>query len=417
MKGEQKDQLIQKILDRKDDLIELCSNLLKINSENPEGDSTEITNFINEYLKRAGLETTIYEAAPKRFNLISELKGNGKKKMILCGHTDTVPVGDRSKWSFDPFSGAVKDGYLLGRGASDMKGGVAGIIFALAFLKQEGITPPGDLILALVPDEECGDIYGVPWLLENKHLDADGSIIAEPASPLNPTIGQKGSCCFKVTIYGKPGHGSLAPFAGRSAIVDAMHAIKEIQTVTDLEINIPKDVLPLVDLSNEFIQGEGMDGYDKVLKKITCNVGTIKGGTGTNVVADKCEVKFDCRLPFGTTQEEVYEYVKTKLNALGIDYSIERFGFRSNANYTSAENPICKSVVDNISYVKKVNAYGVLQWACSDARHFREYGIPVLQYGPAETETIHGFDERVKVQDVVDCTLVYILAALDFLED
>ncbi|MCO7174859.1 M20 family metallopeptidase [Sporolactobacillus kofuensis] len=416
MKSEAKDQLIQKLLSRKEELIELCSNLLKINSENPEGDSTEITQFIDEYLKEAGLETKIYEAAPKRFNLISEIKGEGNKRMILCGHTDTVPAGDRSKWSFDPFSGEVKDGYLLGRGASDMKGGVAGIVFAMAFLKKEGISLPGNLTLALVPDEECGDIYGVPWLLKNNHLSADGALIAEPASPLNPTIGQKGSCCFKVTVYGKPGHGSLAPFAGRSAIVDCMRAIKEVQTVTDLEIKIPEDVLPLIDLSNEYIRGSGMKGYDKVLKKITCNVGTIKGGTSSNVVADKCEVQFDCRLPFGTTQEEVYDYVKTKLNQLGIDYSIERFGFRSNANYTPAEDPICKSVVDNISYVKNDHGYGVLQWACSDARHFREYNIPVLQYGPAETETIHGFDERVKVQDVVDCALVYVLAALDFLQ-
>ncbi|MCI1857494.1 MAG: ArgE/DapE family deacylase [Sporolactobacillus sp.] len=414
---EDKQNIIQHVLEQKNELITLCSNLLKINSENPAGDSTEITQFINSYLKSAGLETQIYEAASKRFNIISRIGGEGSKSMILCGHTDTVPAGDRTKWSFDPFSGAVKNGYFLGRGASDMKGGVAGIVFALAFLKKAAIRVPGHLTLALVPDEECGDIYGVPWLLKHHYLKANGCLIAEPASPLNPTIGQKGSCCFKVTVYGKPGHGSLAPFSGRSAIVDAIQVIKEVQTVTDLDIQLPEKIKSLVNISNQYIKSEGMKGYDKVLKKITCNIGTIQGGTSSNVVADKCEIQFDCRLPFGTTQEEVYNYVQSRLNRLGIQYDIERFGFRSNANYTPAEDPICRTVMNNISFVKKKHAYGVLQWACSDARHFRDYNIPVLQYGPAETETIHGFDEHVKVKDVIDCAIVYLLTALDFLQE
>jgi len=155
--------------------------------------------------------------------------------------------------------------------------------------------------------------------------------------------------------------------------------------------------------------------YQEVLEKITVNIGTIEGGTKSNVIPDYCKVQVDCRFPFGITQEEVTEILKNKLDALDIEYSIRRFGFKSVANYTPAENPVCQSIVDNISFVTGLEAYGVMQWASSDARHFRQYDIPVLQYGPAYLPSIHGYNEKVRVEDIVRCAKVYITAAIDFL--
>jgi succinyl-diaminopimelate desuccinylase len=411
-----KDQAIAAVEANKDELIDLCCRLIRFPSENPPGDSTPISRFISEYLAKYGVDTEWHEAGPNMWNLISRIgRQDGGKTLIYCGHTDVVPAGDRAKWEFDPFCGQVKDGWILGRGASDMKGGLAGLIFAAAMLKRLGIELPGQLVLAIVPDEETGGELGVPWILERKLITGDGCLIAEPSSPLHPTIGQKGACWFRLTVRGTPAHGSLAPIAGSNAILDAIRAIECIRKVWDYPVNIPEEMKPIIEISKIYMEENERDIYKEILERISVNIGTIHGGTKSNVVPDSCTVEVDCRLPFGVTREEVMSFVRGQLDALNIDYEIEPFGFMSHANYTAPEDPVCRAIVDNISYVTGERAYGVLQWASSDARHFRDYNIPVLQYGPAYLPSIHNFNEKVLAEDVIRCAKVYAAAAIDFL--
>ncbi|MGO0063774.1 M20 family metallopeptidase [Brevibacillus fluminis] len=411
-----KDQAIAAVEANQQELIDLCCRLIQFPSENPPGNSTPISTYIADYLATHGIETAWHEAAPDMWNLISRIgSGDKGKKLIYCGHTDVVPAGDRNRWDFDPFAGEVKDGWILGRGASDMKGGLAGIIFAMTILKRLGLELPGELVLAIVPDEETGGDLGVPWLLERGLIQGDGAMIAEPSSPLNPTLGQKGACHFRLTVKGTPGHGSLAPLAGKNAITDAFRAIEEIRQVWNYPVNIPEEMKPIIEISKVYMKENERIEYKEILERISCNIGTIQGGTKSNVVPDTCVVEVDTRLPFGVTGDEVLAFVRDKLDQLGIDYDIEPFGFRSNANYSSPEDPVCRAIVDNISYVTNEHAYGVLQWACSDARHFRNYSIPVLQYGPAYLPSIHNFNEKVLVEDVIRCAKVYVAAAIDFL--
>ncbi|WP_408008480.1 M20 family metallopeptidase [Pseudalkalibacillus sp. A8] len=412
-----KKRLIDEVEVQKDELIELCSSLIKIPSENPPGNSTEISQFITDYLARFDLKTDWYESNIKMFNLVSSIGNDSGKHLIYCGHTDVVPAGDRFKWDFDPFSGEVRDGWLLGRGASDMKAGLGGLIFVFSLLKKLDIDLPGKLTLAIVPDEETGGEYGVPWLLENGIIQGDGCLIAEPSSPLNPTIGQKGSYWFELEVYGEPGHGSLSPIAGNNAITDALAAIEKIRKLWDIEISIPEEVQPLIEASKRYMREVEKDRekFQPVLERVTVNIGTIHGGTKSNVIPESCKVQIDCRLPFGITRDEVSTFLHKELDGLGIRYEIRPFGFRSDANYTDAEDPVCKAIVDNISFVTGKESYGVQQWASSDARHFRDHQIPVLQYGPAYLPSIHGYNEKVRVEDIVRCAKVYIAAVVDFL--
>ena len=414
---ELKQRLINEVESRKEELIELCSSLIKIPSENPPGDSTDISRFIDEYLGQYGIETEWHESTDKMYNLLSSIGKEDGKELVYCGHTDVVPAGDLSKWDFDPFSGEVRDGWLLGRGASDMKAGLGGLIFAFTLLKRLKDELPGKLTLAIVPDEETGGEFGVPWLLEKGLVKGDGCLIAEPSSPLNPTIGQKGSYWFELEVFGTPGHGSLSPIAGGNAIVDAIAAIEKIRSLWDMKIGIPAEVQELIEVSKRYMREveTEREKYQPVFERITVNLGTIQGGTKSNVIPESCKVQVDCRLPFGVSQDEVTSYLKKELDELGITYEIHAFGFRSNANHTPASDPVCRAIVDNISLVTGKNAYGVMQWASSDARHFREYNIPVLQYGPAYLPSIHGYNEKVLVEDIVRCAKVYVAAAIDFL--
>lgn len=412
-----KQRVVQAVEDKKEELLELCSQLIQINSENPPGDSTEISQFVEQYLKQFGLDVDVHEAAEKQYNLISKYGNEAGKKLIYCGHTDVVPAGNLAKWDFDPFSGEIKDGFLLGRGASDMKAGLGGLLFATAMMKRLNIDLPGEVILAIVPDEETGGEYGVPWLLEKGLVKGDGCLIAEPSSMYNPTLGQKGSYWFSLEVFGEPGHGSLSPIIGKNAIVDMIRAIERIRTVFDIEIEIPEEAVELVEISKRYMREveTEKEPYQGILDHISCNIGVIEGGTKANVVPESCRVEIDCRLPFGITDGEVTAYITGELDKLGIDYKMTRFGIKSEANYTLPSDPVCQAIVDNIQEISGHEAYGVMQWASSDARHFREYNIPVLQYGPAHLSTIHGYNERVEVEKVILAAKVYAAAIIDFL--
>ena len=153
---------------RGDEVVELASKLIKIPSVNPPGDTSEIAAFVKDYLEEEGVAVELCEPAEKRVNLIAEIgERESDRVLVLNGHLDVVPIGDRSRWSFDPFSGEVRDGYLLGRGASDMKGGLAGIIYAFKRLVKFEDQLRGRLKLVCVADEETGGTCGASYLVEN----------------------------------------------------------------------------------------------------------------------------------------------------------------------------------------------------------------------------------------------------------
>ncbi|CAM4331285.1 M20 family metallopeptidase [Saccharibacillus endophyticus] len=417
-----KARLLQEIDNRQDELLELCSALIRFPSENPPGDSRDISQFIIAYLKKAGMDTTVHETTETMWNLVSTLGGaassdSEKKKLIYCGHTDVVPAGDLERWDFDPFCGEVRDGYMLGRGASDMKGGLAGLIFATVLLAELKVPLQGDLSLLIVPDEETGGHLGVPWVLDRGLVEGTAAVIAEPSGPLNPTIGQKGSCWFEFTVEGTPGHGSLSPVVGVSAIVKAAKGIEALQKLWDIKPNIPNEVQEIIRISKDYaIHREGAaPGSEQVFDHVTVNIGTIEGGTKVNVVADRCTVQVDSRVPFGVDYLAVMERANSLLLEAGIETTVQPFGFQGNANWTPPHEPIVSDLVEMISEVSGQEAYGVLQWASSDARHFRKHHIPVLQYGPAELSTIHGLNEKAPVDQIIQCAKVYALTALKYL--
>lgn len=416
-----KSKVLAAIDAEQDQLLELCSQLIRFPSENPPGDSREISAFIIDYLKQAGIDTSIHPATDTMLNLVSTL-GTGAeqpsgKNLIFCGHTDVVPAGDRSRWDFDPFCGDIVDGYLLGRGASDMKAGLAGLIYVTALLSKLGVPLGGDLSLLIVPDEETGGHLGVPWVLERGLISGTAAVIAEPSGPLNPTIGQKGSCWFEFTVEGTPGHGSLSPVVGDSAIVKAAKGIEALQRLWDIKVDIPDEVKEIIRISQDYVKEREQDGSIacQVFDHVTVNIGTIQGGTKVNVVADRCTIQVDSRVPFGVDYRDVLDRARSLLLEAGIESEVKGFGFQGNANWTSNEEPVVSDLVESICEVSGEEAYGVLQWASSDARHFRTHNIPVLQYGPAELSTIHNFNEKAPVWQIIQCAKVYALTALKYL--
>jgi succinyl-diaminopimelate desuccinylase len=410
----------QKILDeiehQKEELLTLCSTLLQMNTENPPGDTREISEFIIQYLSSHGIETEVHESNPNMLNLISSIgESSEDRHLILCGHTDVVPVGDLEKWDFDPFSGHIENGYIHGRGASDMKCGLAGLLFTMGLLKRLDIPLAGKLSLLVVPDEETGGEYGVPWVLDRGFIHGTSAIIAEPSHPQHPTIGQKGSCWFEVEIAGTPGHGSLSPVIGDSAVLKAAKAVEVLQNIWNFEVKVPDEMKEIMEVTKAYIREREATDTSDVLDHITVNIGTINGGTKANVIADHAVIQVDTRLPFGVQNSEMLPRVRKLLADAGIEAKVRPIGFQSTANWTPPTDEIVASLIESIKEVSHKDAYGVLQWASSDARHFRAHHIPVLQYGPADLPTIHSYNERAPIDQVIQAAKVYALTSLKYL--
>ena len=155
------------------EVVDLLQRLVQTDTVNPPGNETRAAELLREYLEDNGVRCELYAKVPERANIVARIPGrSGGPRLLLMSHTDTV-LADPAEWSVDPWSGAVEDCHLWGRGALDMKGQVAASAVAIASLAREGFEPAGDLIFVAAADEEVGEgeQFGMPWLVE-AHPDA-----------------------------------------------------------------------------------------------------------------------------------------------------------------------------------------------------------------------------------------------------
>jgi acetylornithine deacetylase/succinyl-diaminopimelate desuccinylase-like protein len=157
----------QVIREIEQEVAEFLSELIQINTTNPPGNETEAAKYVAGHLIREGVECDLYESMPKRSNVITRIRGTGEKaSLLLLSHLDVVPARP-AEWSVDPFSGAIKVGFVWGRGALDMKGMTAIEVMTMKLLKRNDVKLKGDVILAATADEEKGGHLGAEYLLNN----------------------------------------------------------------------------------------------------------------------------------------------------------------------------------------------------------------------------------------------------------
>ena len=410
------EQLRGLIESRREEFLALCSQMIRIPSVNPPGEMEEITQFISHYLESHGIACEILRPTPETPNIVARLGKKGGKTLLLNGHSDVVPVGSLDRWEFDPFSGEIRDGKILGRGTSDMKVGLAGLMFAMAVLADEKVELDGELVLTVVPDEEVSGSWGTKWLVESGAVTGDACLIAEPTGYFNCEIGQKGCCWLKLCATGEPAHGSLAPFVGDNAIVKLLKVLAQIERIRDIVPRYSDEVARVMEESREM--GKRLlsaRGAHHVLNHCSVNIGRITGGTKVNMVPDYAEAEVDIRIPLGVSTEMVEEQVIRILKEVGMSGVTYSFGWRSEPNCTDQKAEIVEAVARNVQEVWGEPLNRTYQWASSDARFFRYAGIPTLQYGPANLEGVHAYNETVDVEDAVNAAKIYICATTDYL--
>jgi succinyl-diaminopimelate desuccinylase len=408
--------LLRDIGNSRDAIIKLCSDLIKIPSENPPGDMSQVAGFIKDRLSAAGAHIETYEPEKGHINLVVRVgSATGRNRLILNGHMDVVPAGDHSRWTIQPYSGEVSHGYIHGRGATDMKGGLAGIITATELLSRHQEQLRGQVILTAVCDEETIGTLGTMWLVNEGKVSGDYCIVAEPTSNHLIDVGMKGAFWLKIRVTGKPAHGSLSPYAGKSAILEGLSISNRLMELTRLQANPPKEISRTIQESKAIAEKIlGVKGIGRILEHPTINVGKISGGRKVNMIPDECEMEVDSRLPIGIptakAEASLRRILATQIKKGTASYEIVN---RTEPNYTSPRSLLVTALRNNIKNTFHKDAAIFVQWATSDARFFRAIHIDTAQYGPSVLEGIHGYNEKVKADDLVSATKVYLTTALD----
>lgn len=411
-----KAQIMELAQSRLDELVELTAQLIRIPSENPIGTQREVIDFVKQYLNESGIDCEEVGCNPEFPCVVAKIGKEEGFSAILNGHVDVVPAGDRAQWKFDPFSGEITDKEILGRGTSDMKAGVAGILFAMRILTEAKAELNGNIRLHIVSDEESGGEYGTQWLCANGYAEhADACLVAEPTSHNTIEIGQKGKIDLVFKSHGKSAHGSLAGHKGENAILKLAKVLEHVDMLSEITGHFGPTQDKALENSKIIADMKNGAGTGEVIDHVSVNVGMISGGVRPNMVPDYCEAICDIRLPIGVTKEEVEDCVKEilkKSGVEGVEYEMTCHAF---GNYTEIDAPIVEVFKKYAEAQWKTEVLPAYQWASSDAREYREKGIPTIQYGPSNTVGIHSYNETVDIEDVKNAGQIYLLSLCELM--
>ncbi len=414
-------QVEQKICNRiqglEDELIEVLSQLVSINTADPPGENyNECANFLVTYLEELSARVEIVQVAPEslprhpstgkpssRPNVIAEIAGSGNGPVLhFNGHYDVVPaVGD---WTFAPYKPEVKQGRLYGRGSADMKAGITAMMVAAKALKLEDINLAGTLSFSFVPQEEKDGPAGTKFLTEQKGVSADYCIVGEPSGGTDFFNGHKGCLWLEITTYGKSGHGS-SPWKGINAFD------KMVEVVQDINARIKPSLLHQEDIEPD--------------TSVTSKTGTItlggKVATGDlpNVVPPQCTLTIDRRLAPGEEVQKVLGDFSSILESLKKRDPKFSGDIKVLSRYESCVTPMESRLVDVLSeslgsVTGKTPEVSLMTAGC-DMRYFHSLGIPTVIYGPGDLSMAHQTNEYVDVGRVITATQVYALTAMRLL--
>ncbi len=294
-----------------------------------------------------------------------------------------VPV-DAGQWSHDPFGGELTDGRLYGRGASDMKGGIAAAVHALSVLQRAGVEPSCNLVFHLVADEERGGRLGTRALVERGTVRGDACLVPEPTG-MAVCVAERGMLTATVTVHGRSAHGS-EPRAGVSAIEEAA---KVVLALHGADFGEPGHAL---------------------LGRPSCNVGVIEGGTGHNTVAERCTLVVDRRLLPGTSREAAEAGLRQRIDTIDdpdLRYALEP-GVYGEPSELDQAHPFVGQVQAALRATLGRASPVIGMSFSTDARFVRnQAGIPAVVCGPGGIEQAHTHDEWVAVDRLADAAAVY----------
>ena len=414
-----------------DRVVALTQEMVRIPSVNPKfekkqglNNEAQVAELVRDRLKSGGFDTESWEVFPDRPNVVGKLEGDEDRSLILCGHIDTVPVGNKANWTVDPFGGEIREGKLFGRGTVDMKAGLAACIAAVEAIKAAGITLDGRLSIHAVVDEEAGG-FGAMDAVAKGHL-AKNAIIAEPTwDKVIPAEG--GLEWVRVTLIGRSGHAGM-----RYNDIFPQPHVKDRLLPAINAIEIAARFLAAL---KEFEASRCRNNYHALCPPglSTINPGVIHGGVGidedglplirTNpaMTPDRVTIDLDLKfLPHEKSQEVRAEFEAFVAAFAALDpwtaknppqVKWELGGLHFPPMDTSVDHPLVKSLVKNHAHFGKSPEVRGFD-AVTDAAHYAGAGVDACIYGPSG-DGFHGDNEFVDLASLHRTTKVIAATILD----
>ena len=406
--------LLSRVLERirPDEVVELTRALVRIPSVyrpgEPGANEAEVAAFVESWFRQEGLPVEVQEVEPGRPNVLAWVgeKSPGRRCLLLEGHTDVVTEGDPRDWTRPPFGAEMVDGRIYGRGAADMKSGLAAAMVALAAFRRAGVTPNGKLVVGALVDEEGGMIGARHLVRTAAGRELDAAIICEPEEN-ELCLEQRGVVWARIRARGKMAHGAM-PEAGANPIT-ALGAM--LASVPALEKRLRRQCR-----------------RSRFLKPPTVTPTIIQGpprGAGapqSNVIPATAEMLLDVRLTPGIGLEGV----QAELEALcreaetavpGVKLEWEAVNAFRLPTHVEKSELVVQAMIHGVKKVSgRAPRYGGVPGSTDGTILRMELGIPIVTCGPGNRLIPHQVDEYVEAKEVADAAMIYAAASLKYLE-
>jgi acetylornithine deacetylase/succinyl-diaminopimelate desuccinylase-like protein len=411
--------------------VEILQNLIRFDTTNPPGNEAECVAYVNSLLTEAGFDTTLLTKAPNRPNLITCLKGQSNAPpFLLYGHVDVVTTLGQV-WTYPPFEAKIVDGYVWGRGALDMKGGVTMMLTAFLKAKAEGLTPSGDVMLAILSDEEGGGDYGAKYLVETHPQlfkgiryalgEFGGSRFYFGRKKLYPImVAEKQICWMQAHVRGPGGHGAFPMRGGAMAKLARLlqqlerrrlpvHITSPARQMIEgmaSALSFPQSLIlrqllnpRLTDLILRLLGAKGL-GLQPLFRN-TVNATIVHGGDKINVIPSEISLQLDGRLLPGYSPDDMI----AELHRMAGD-EIELEVFRHDPGPAEPD----MGFFDTLAGVLREADPGALPVpmfmpGVTDGRFFSRLGIQTYGFTPMNLppdlnllQKAHAADERIPVE-------------------
>jgi acetylornithine deacetylase/succinyl-diaminopimelate desuccinylase-like protein len=409
-------------------VVTLLSELIRLDTSNPPGNEEGAVQYLEAVLGKEGIKAEIFSPEPKRANILVRLKGRrAGSPVVLLSHLDVVPAHDEG-WVVPPFSGAVQDGFIYGRGAIDMKSQVACQLLAFLGLVREGVTPERDMIFLATADEEMSGKLGVEYLLSKvedlRHASfvlSEGGWIFEEGGGLHGqiSVAEKKVCQFMVRARGTGGHGSMPhgdsandklvravekiisarmPFRPTRIVTAYLNGLFKGRRVGKLRYSTLKEALR----HEGFRAFVARDPMLNAFLRNTVALTMLRSGEKINVIPTESTACFDARILPDASHEAFLRQMR-KIAGPGVEVLLEGRTDSAGSPYSASHFQALARAVRRIKGDIPVLPY--LTTGATDLRHFRSLGIPAYGFFPVvlskeEELRMHSLNERLSIANL-----------------
>lgn len=409
-----RETLQARIATQQDALVRLLSTFIRAASPNPPGDTRAATAVLADWMAARDVPFRLIGPDPTRPNIVARVEGaRPGPHLVLNGHIDTFPIAGAERWSHDPLGGAIAGGKVFGTGSSDMKQGTASMVALFCWLHALRDHLAGTLTLTAVSDEETFGPAGARWLVEH-HADevlGDCLLNAEPGAPSTVRFGEKAPLWIAIDVQTMGCHGAYT-HKSPSANKVAAAIIEELAALEQAPSQLPPEVAAAIAAGASEIDRVHLPGAARNMGAVTLNIGSWNGGTLVNMLPGHCRIEADIRVPWGTYPDDLIARVR-EIVAHHPAAQMEVLS-QQEPLWSNPTHPLVRHIQRNAAAVAGWQVKPIPSLAGTDARLWRERGVPAFSYGTTATNVAMP-DEYTDVDEWLKVVRVHALSALDYL--